>query len=304
MEQHNFSNSRMIGKTAVDFENKRVSVVLSEETEVVRYSWNDGKYFITLLHGEENIDLSRKDILAVFINHNTYDLPIGIWENVRIEDKKLKAEAVFDEDDEESMKIFNKLAKGFLKSFSVGISIQDRVLAREEDDIKYYNATKWAIDECSVVGIPAITGAKVGLEKQVLGDNPASAQIENNDKGVNMEFTKEKFDALQLQHKADLTNARAEAAKEEQTRVFAIMALGGNQEFTAKAIEDGTSVGDSAIALLKVNKEAQEKAKTDFEAAADEVDGVDQGKSEDLTKEQLEAKSWDDAAEKKYGVKK
>ena len=110
-------------KDGVDLENKKVPVILSDESEVVRYSFQDGKHFIRLLHGEENVDLSRKDILSLFINHDTFELPIGKFENVRIEDNKLKAVADFDADDDDSMKIFNKLAKGFLQSFSVGIDI-------------------------------------------------------------------------------------------------------------------------------------------------------------------------------------
>ena len=100
---------------------------------------------------------------------------------------------------------------------------------------------------------------------------------------MDKKYTQEEFEAK----KAETAEA---TRKDERARVAGIMALGGNSEFTQKAIEDGSTVGDSAIALLNSNKEAQAQAKTDFEAAANEVDGVAQGKSEDLTEAQLEEK--------------
>ena len=126
--------------------------------------------------------------------------------------------------------------------------------------------------------------------------NSASAKIKIKKEEiiVDKKYTQEEFEAK----KAETAEA---TRKDERARVAGIMALGGNQEFTQKAIEDGSTVGDSAIALLKVNQETQEKAKTDFEAAANEVDGVVQGKSEDLTEAQLEEKAWKDAAQAKYG---
>lgn len=270
MEHQRLSNERIVLSGAVNEENKSISVILSDESEVVRYSWNDGKYFITLLHGEENVDLSRKDILALFINHKTYELPVGIWENVRLEDKKLKADAKFDEDDIESMKIFKKLSKGFLKSFSVGIDINEKVLDKEIDGVKYYKATKWAIDECSVVGIPAIVNAKVGLEKE-LRVNSASAKIGNQKEGeFSMEYTKENFEALESKQ----AEALSSAVTAERSRVSDILSLNGDSAMKLKAIEDGLTAGETAIALNKANKDTFEKEKTNFENAADELQNI------------------------------
>ena len=153
-----------LSQDTVNSKDKSVEVILSDETEIVRYSWEDGEYFLTLSHEESAVNLERAEILSLFINHDTYELPIGRFSNVRLEDKKLKATALFDEDDVDSMKIFNKLNKGFLQSFSVGVDIDSKILIKEENGIKYYKATKWSIHEASVVGVPAIPNAKVGLK--------------------------------------------------------------------------------------------------------------------------------------------
>lgn len=306
-----FKASEMLGSMqfaidGVDLENNRIPVILSDESEVVRYSWSDGKYYLSLKHGAENVDLSRADILMLFINHNTYELPIAKFEDVRLEDNKLKAWAVFDSEDHESMKIFKKLSKGFLKSFSVGINVIDKVLTKEEDGVKYYDVTSWAIDEASVVGIPAIPTAKVGLKKeeQPMGVNPASAQIENNPKGDSMSketYTKAEYEAL----KNDNAEALKTATSDERARVSGILGLGGNVEFSKKAIDDGMSVGDAAIALLKHKESEIEKQKSDFEKAAEEVAELktEDAETEELSEEAKAEKEASEALNKVYGDK-
>jgi len=290
----------------IDLEKKSIPVILSDETEVVRYSWDSGKYFLTLKHGKDNVDLTRKDILSLFVNHNTYELPIGKFENVRVEDKKLKANAVFDPDDEESMKIFNKLAKGFLQSFSVGITINKKVLSKEEDGIEYYDVTDWSIDEASVVGIPAIPTAKVGLN---LGVNPAkveaSAQIKNSEQGDNI-MDEAQLKALADSHAEALNTAGASATQNERARVSAILALSGDESVKLKAITDGSSVGDTAIALNAAMATSMSSQKTDFEQAAAELQGMKQaeGNVEELTDEAKKEKEALSALDQHFGKDK
>lgn len=188
-----------IVKNGIDLENYTVPVILSDESEVKRYNWEDGEYFITLEHTDSSIDLKRAEILGMFINHNTYELPIAKFTNVRIEDKKLKADAVFDKDDADSLKIFNKLAKGFLQSFSIGAEIEEKVLIKEDGDKKYYKATKWSIHECSLVSVPAIPNAKVGLNKNMGTIPPETEKIVDFKKGDFMELSEADFDKLKLE---------------------------------------------------------------------------------------------------------
>ena len=304
-----FNANDMIGtmKFAVDgtdLENFRIPVILSDESEVVRYSWSDGKYFLTLKHGADNVDLSRKDILSLFVNHNTYELPIGKFEDVRLEDNKLKAWAVFDEDDDMSMKIFKKLSKGFLQSFSVGISVITKELVKEDDGVKYYDVTKWGIDEASVVGIPAIPTAKVGMNKEEEnnGENRNQALAENQNLTQGNVMTEQELQALKDEHAEALTGTASDATKLEKDRCSGIIALGGNAEFTAKAISDNTTVGDAAIALLKDQGNKLEKQRTDFEEAASHVDGQNEGEApdEELSKEQKLEKEADEALDEHF----
>ncbi len=143
-------------------------------------------------------------------------------------------------------------------------------------------------------------------ENKAVGTNPSKKeQIETKSKGEKMAISKEDFIALEQRDpeafKALVGGAVSDAVAAETTRVTEIIALGGNSDFTAKAIEDGTTVGDAAIALLKSNETALAKKKTDFENAGDEVNGLEQAKETDDTPEALAQKKWEDAVKAKYG---
>ena len=148
-----------LGASAIDVDKKTVSFVLSDETIVGR-GWFDMK----LLHGANNVNLERGQILKVFYNHDSKALPIGKWDNLRVEDKKLKGDAVFDTEDEFAMKIFGKLERGFLESISVGVSLDKYDVKQRDKQNDLVIVKKWGIFEASVVNIPAIPNAKVGLE--------------------------------------------------------------------------------------------------------------------------------------------
>ncbi len=236
----------------VNEEAKSVEVILSDETEVVRFSWNDGEYYLTLSHDESAVDLTRAEILSLFINHDTNELPIGRFTNVRIEDKKLKATAFFDEDDVDSMKIFNKLSKGFLQSFSVGVSIESKTLTKEEDGIKYYTATQWSLNEASVVGIPAIPSAKTGLNHVVATDAHApSVKTANSNIGATMKFNRDNLDETEQQFNAlvlnrdTLSNRNDSLKLDLETNTVALETLTAEME-TLKVDTDAKVAGAKA----------------------------------------------------------
>ena len=127
--------------------------------------------------------------------------------------------------------------------------------------------------------------------------NHALAKNQNSDKGDSMEYTEQTFKALKDENAEALKMGIESATADEKKRVGGIFSLNGSAEFTAKAIEDGTSVGDAAIALVKTKDEALTKAKTDFEKASEELDGSAEGENSELTAEQELEKEADDALE-------
>ena len=197
-----------IDSKGIDLENKIVPVILSDESKVLRFSLDEGMYDLILEHSESAVDLRRKDILPILLQHNTDMLPLGIYQDVRLENGKLKANAKFDSEDKLAMEIFGKMSRGFMQTLSVGVTIHEKKLQEETKGKNTYRATRWEITEASVVTVPAIPTAKVGMS-DMGGSNTAvpvasSTKVaENSNTGAGMEFNQENFNIL-LESRAHL----------------------------------------------------------------------------------------------------
>lgn len=234
----------------IDKEQAKVSFILSDETQVTRYSWSEGFYMLQLLHDEENIDLKRAGILKLFYQHDTHGErpPIGRFENVRIEDKKLKADAYFDKEDEFAMQIFGKIERGFLESVSVGVTVLDGYMKEFENKPSEYTATLWQLNEVSVVNIPAIPSAKVGLSQELKKEG---------DVDMTLELLQEKHpqiaEALRQEgREAGLSEGKTLGAKSERERILSIQALSaaGYEHIIKESLEDANVTAEQVKVKL------------------------------------------------------
>lgn len=105
-----------------------------------------------------NLDRFRANPVMLY-RHDSNDV-IGRWENIRIEDGKLMADAVFDSEDELAKKIEGKVERGFIKGCSVGVVIKDMALIGE-----VYEATETELMEASIVAIPSDAGAVLLMDE-------------------------------------------------------------------------------------------------------------------------------------------
>ena len=99
-----------------------------------------------------NLDRFRSNPVMLY-QHDKFGV-IGRWENVRIEDGRLLADAKFDSEDELARQVEGKVERGFLKGCSVGILINDMTLIGD-----VYEATATELMEASIVSIPSDAGA-------------------------------------------------------------------------------------------------------------------------------------------------
>lgn len=99
-----------------------------------------------------NLDRFRSNPVMLY-QHDKFSV-IGRWENVRIEDGRLLADAKFDSEDELARQVEGKVERGFLKGCSVGILINDMTLIGD-----VYEATATELMEASIVSIPSDAGA-------------------------------------------------------------------------------------------------------------------------------------------------
>jgi len=296
MDKTNF-NSAIIVDATIDSENKTVKAVLSEETKVIRYNYKDGVYDLILDHSENAIDFSRKDIMPVLLQHNDYSLPIGIWENVRLEDGKVKAMARFDSEDSKAMEIFGKIERNIMKSFSVGIQIDKQVLIEEnnENGRKTYKATKWQLQEASVVTIPAIPNAKVGLSEEDLGENPASAQIE---KKIEQEKSMKTVEEFKSQYPDLYTQVFSAGVAGEKDRVNAHIEMAkstGADKFALECIEGSESLSQTVIAKYTAfglnNQQKKDRENENLGNVETPQENLDNGKDEESAKQEAKEQS-------------
>src|SRR5690606_9730609 len=111
--------------------------------------------FRVLMSGADISQFKRNPVL--FYNHDEWSLPVGRWENIRIEGDKLLADPVFDMEDEQGAKIAGKVERDFLRAASMSLRILET-----SDDPKLMKkgqskstVTKWTAREGSIVGIGA-----------------------------------------------------------------------------------------------------------------------------------------------------
>lgn len=113
-------------------------------------------YGFRMLTSGVNLEEFRRNPVMLY-NHNSYDLPIGRWENIRIEEGKILADAVFDaEDDPRAKEIAGKVERGMLRMASIGAWPPEEV--SDADSLKLpgqtgVTVTRWTVREASICAI-------------------------------------------------------------------------------------------------------------------------------------------------------
>lgn len=196
-------------------------------------------------HGKDAIDLVRAaDGLPLLFGHDGYSAEtlIGRAENVRVEDKRLKADLRFFSDDE-SQRVALKVREGH-REMSIGYRVDEMKLETSTDTEDTYRVTRWTPFEASIVSVPA--DATVGVGRQF--HNPAEPATT---KGVVM-----------------TTEINAPAgATADADRVKGILDLGETyakyvgQRDIADAIRNGRSVEQFKDLILAKMEAAQSNAK-------------------------------------------
>jgi HK97 family phage major capsid protein len=132
-----------IDATRADQSRRIVPAVISSEYPVER----DG-YTEVLLHGSDNVDLSRAP-LPLIESHDGRKLNIGLVDNLRLSEGKLRGDIVFGSS-ARANELWPDVKDGIVRSLSIGYEITDY---RERGAT--LEATRWRPHEASLVSIPA-----------------------------------------------------------------------------------------------------------------------------------------------------
>lgn len=189
---------------------KPLTFILNDESKVNSYGFRVKNEGICLKRFKQN-----PVILADHWNSPNY--VIGRWENIRVEGKQLKADAVFDMEDEAAAKIAGKVERGFLKGASMGIRFNRDDMS--ETPAGTYDLSACELYEASIVAVPSNANAvklysqsgelmdddTVLLSLQELMNGP-SKQIENRNMSKSILLSAATITLLTGYGLADATN--------------------------------------------------------------------------------------------------
>jgi hypothetical protein len=94
---------------------------------------------------------------VMLLNHDDWAMPIGRWENIRVEGTQILADAVFDEKDERALQVSGKVERDFIRAASIGAWVDE---ASEDDFLKMQGQSgptviRWTAREASICTIGA-----------------------------------------------------------------------------------------------------------------------------------------------------
>lgn len=237
-------------------------------------------YGFRMLTSGANLEEFRKNPVML-LNHSDWSLPIGRWDNIRIEDGRILADAVFDSKDERAGEVARKVEDGFIRMASIGAwppeqtsDAFDLMLPGQSGP----TVTKWTVREASIVTIGANhnalafydhDGALVDLNDSIdivkLMDHSINKPNKEN-MGKLTEVLKLSDSASESDIVAEVSNLIANCdrlEKENKTLTAAI----DNQKAEQKAREHAEAVAlvDAAIKEGRIDAKAKETYLTLFD---------------------------------------
>jgi hypothetical protein len=148
----------------IDEDKRTVRVSASSELPVVRSSFFRDPWVEVLGHDKDEVDLARlQNGASVHYNHSRQRSDrIGVVESASIVNKRLQATVRISQR-EDVDDVWQDIRDGILKNISIGYTIGERALTREnKDGPDEYRVTRWTPHEVSFVDIPADPSVGVG----------------------------------------------------------------------------------------------------------------------------------------------
>ena len=184
-------------------------------------------------------------------NHNI-NVILGNWTDLKKDNDKLTATAVFDEDDPESVKIMKKVEKGLIKGTSIGININKYELSEDEDVILI---TSSELMEASITPLPS-------------NKNALKLTYKNKEFVMNEDKTKEELKVF-LSGDNEETNEALEELKSTETED--VQDVDESKEVEPKNTEEEVATEEVKVEAEGISNEEASKEEEVEKSVIDEL---------------------------------
>ncbi|WP_416768517.1 Mu-like prophage major head subunit gpT family protein [Sulfurimonas sp. ST-25] len=269
LESSEFARA-VIDPGSVNEEQRSVEILISTETPIRRTDyWSGQQYDEVLLHGEENVDLTRAATAKLRWMHGSGkygELPLGPLENVRLESKQLRAVARFSEANPDAEMFWRMVLEGTLTEISVGGRKRDVRITERDGDVPLVEVIRWEFKEASLVDIGADPSAGIGRSEnsnegdimnkldelrrqldELKAKNADQADINRKEKELDDEIKRVNEENIDLQRRAGI-----QAVIDENEGIF-------DKEDVKRFLGDKKETAETvARAMLAIKREHQE----------------------------------------------
>ena len=213
-------------------------------------------YGIRMLTAGANLDEFRRNPVML-LNHNDWELPIGRWENIRIEGTRILADAVFDETDSRAKEVAGKVERDFLRMASISAWVDE---ASEDPAYRMPGQTgptivRWTAREASICPIGANHNA-LALYDRATGTRVDRAQVIRLFAGSpNTAISNDTY--MTLKELLKLNDAAGEAAVTEAVEAI-IRNRDELQTETVRLRDENKQLTERLESINKAKKEAEQ----------------------------------------------
>ena len=100
----------------------------------------------------------------MFYQHNRWSIPIGVWEEMSVDEKGLKVKGRLNLELEEAREVYSALKFGSLNGMSIGFRMKDKDYEYDDEDICHIKNISELL-EISIVNFPADKEARISNVK-------------------------------------------------------------------------------------------------------------------------------------------
>ena len=229
----------VLDTTRADKKKRRVPAVISTEFPVSRVGYDE-----ILLHEPENVDLSRAP-LPLIESHDGRRLNIGLVENLKLSNGKLRGDIVFG-NSARANELWPDVEAGIVRNLSIGYVITNHRTRGETIEV-----TRWQPYETSLVSIPADPNA--GTYRSITMDTNEENMLENVREGLTRSQRRAQNNGLAVENRERaFEHERISNIREMQRAYRGKLGLAKEKtdEVADEAVDKGLTVAEFQEALI------------------------------------------------------